>query len=125
MTKGQSTTRITRRFAAIAIFASTFATTAVPASAEKLTGDTTLKNTRPYGTPDKKHKHQAYDLTFNARDKGYTCRTNPKHSMNATDFVVGGQIHYEIDKNKAKIKTSQNKQVECKIVRVEQFTPAQ
>ena len=47
-----------------------------------------------------------------------SCRTDPDHSMNATDFVVGGPIHYEIDNNKANIKTPQNKKVSCKIVRV-------
>lgn len=125
MTKGQSTNSITRRFAAVAILASTFATTALPVSAEKIKGETTLKDSQTYGSPDKDHKHQGYDLIFNARDKGYTCRTNPKKSMDATDFVVGSQIRYEIDKDKAKIKTSANKEVQCKIVRVEHITPAQ
>jgi uncharacterized protein YcfJ len=39
--------------------------------------------------------------------------------MNATDFVVGTDVTYKIDGNKAKIKTPQNKEVGCKIVRVE------
>ena len=39
--------------------------------------------------------------------------------MNAIDFVVGTDVTYKIDGNKAKIKTPQNKEVECKIVRVE------
>jgi len=39
--------------------------------------------------------------------------------MNATDFVVGTQINYQIDGDKTKIKTPEGKQVECKIVRVE------
>jgi hypothetical protein len=92
---------------------------ALPALADKIKGPSTLKDFQPYGTKDKEHKHQAYDLSFEGQGKGYTCRTDPKHSVNATDFVVGGQINYEIDNNKATIKTSQNKKVDCKIVRVE------
>jgi phage gp45-like len=44
--------------------------------------------------------------------------------MNATDFVVGTQVHYEIDGDQAKIKTPEKKEVECKIVRVEAVTTA-
>jgi hypothetical protein len=39
--------------------------------------------------------------------------------MNATDFVVGTQVRYEIDGDKTKIWSSAGKKVECKIVRVE------
>jgi hypothetical protein len=39
--------------------------------------------------------------------------------VNATDFVVGGLIFYEIDNNKAKIKTAHNKKLNCEIVRAE------
>ena len=92
---------------------------AVPASASKLQGSTTLKDSQPTGTIDKEHKHQAYDLYFHASGKQYTCRTNPGKSMKATDFVVGSDLNYQIDGNKAKIKTPQGKQVQCKIVRVE------
>jgi hypothetical protein len=95
----------------------------VPASASKIKGSTTLKDFQPFGTRDKEHKHQAYDLSFEAQGKSYTCRTDSGKSMNATDFVVGTQINYEIDGNKTKIKTPEGKQVECKIVRVE-ATPA-
>lgn len=91
--------------------------TTLPSFADKIKGDSTLKDSQPYGTPDKEHKHQGYDLSFDAQGKTYTCRTDPDHSMNATDFVVGGPIHYEIDNNKANIKTPQNKKVDCKIVR--------
>jgi hypothetical protein len=94
------------------------------ASAEKLKGSTTLKDSQPYGTTDKEHKHQAYDLSFETQSKRYTCRTDPSKSMNATDFVVGSQINYEINGNKVKIRTPQNKEVECKVVRVEQVSAA-
>jgi hypothetical protein len=92
---------------------------AVPASGLKLKGSTTLKASQPTGTIDKEHKHQAYDLNFHASGKQYTCRTNPNKSMKATDFVVGSDVSYEIDGIKAKIKTPQGKQAQCKIVRVE------
>lgn len=93
---------------------------ALPASAAKIRGTSTLKDSQPYNVKDKKdNKHQAYDLTFDTQDKEYTCRTDPKKSMNATDFVVGSQITYEIDKDKGKIKNPADKKVECKIVRVE------
>jgi len=93
---------------------------AVPALADKkIQGTTTLKDSQPTANPPEKKKHQTYDLTFNATDKAYTCRTNPDKSMNATDFVVGGDIRYEIDGQKVKLKTAQGKQVECKVVRVE------
>lgn len=93
--------------------------TTLPASASKTKGTTTLKDSQPFGTTDKQHKHQAYDLSFDDQGKSYTCRTNSSKSMNATDFVVGTPINYEIDGNKAKIKTPQGKHVECTIVRVE------
>ena len=95
----------------------------ISAAASKIEGSTTLKDSQPTGTTDKEHKHQAYDLTFDAQGKSYTCRTNPKKSMNATDFVVGHEIKFEINGDKAKIKTPEKKEVECKIVRVE-ATPA-
>lgn len=76
----------------------------LPALAAKIEGTTTLKDSQPTGQPDKEHKHQAYDLFFEASDKQYTCRTNPKHSMNATDFVVGTNLKYQIDGNKAKLR---------------------
>ncbi len=102
-----------------AILAIATLVTTLPASADKLKGASTLKDFQPFGTTDKEHKHQAYDLSFDAKGHSYTCRTNYKKSTNATDFVVGNQITYEIDNNEATIKTQQNKKVECKIVRVE------
>jgi hypothetical protein len=93
---------------------------AMPALADKkIQGTTTLKDSQPTGTPDKEHKHQTYDLSFNSTDKAYTCRTDPNKSMNATDFVIGTDMKFEIDGSKAKITTPQGKQVECKVVRVE------
>ena len=91
------------------------------ASAENLKGPATLKDLQPFGTKDSEHNHQAYDLSFDAQGNSYTCRTDSGKSTNATDFVVGTQINYEIDKNKATIKTPRNKKVQCKIVRVERI----
>jgi hypothetical protein len=102
-----------------AILAAAILSMTLPAVADKIKGDTTLKDSQPFGTKDKQHKHQAYDLSFIGQGKSYTCRTDSGKSMNATDFVVGSAINYEINKNKAKIKTPENKQVDCKIVRVE------
>ncbi len=125
MTKRRNIIRVMQRLVAIAIFGTLTAATANQAFAEKIKGDTALKDFQPYGAPDKDHKHQGYEIIFSARDKGYTCRTNPKKSVDATEFIVGSQIHYEIDKNKAKIKTPDKKEVECKIVRVEQAPATQ
>jgi hypothetical protein len=100
--------------AAILVLAS-----AVSASASKLKGSTVLKDSQPTGTIDKEHKHQMYDLSFRAADNLYTCRTDPGKSMNATDFVVGNEMRYEIDGKKAKIRSREGKEVQCKIVRVE------
>ncbi len=69
-----------------AIFAAILSLT-LPSFADKIKGDTTLKDSQPYGTKDKEHKHQAYDLSFEGKGKSYTCRTDPGKSMNATDFV--------------------------------------
>jgi hypothetical protein len=82
-------------------------------------GTATLKDFQPYGTKDKEHKHQGYDFSFQSQDKSYTCRTDPKNSIKATDFVVGAEVKYKVDHNKAKIKNPQGKEVQCKIVRVE------
>jgi hypothetical protein len=91
----------------------------LPASAAKLKGNTTLKDSQTSGVKDKEHKHQAYDLFFLAAGKSYTCRTDSGKSMNATDFVIGTSMKYEIDGNKGKLETPEGKKVECKIVRVE------
>jgi hypothetical protein len=108
-----------RKAASTAILTLAILTTTLPSFADKIKGDTTLKDSQPHGTQDKQHKHQAYDLSFDAKGKNYTCRTDSKKSMDATEFVVGGKINYEINNNKATIKTPENKKVDCKIVRVE------
>lgn len=96
----------------------------VPAiAAKRLVGTMTLKDSQPYGIKDKEHKHQAYDLSFAAQGKNYTCRTEPGKSTNATDFVVGASMEYRIDGNKVEIKTPRGKDVKCKVVRVEVASP--
>jgi hypothetical protein len=92
---------------------------AVSASASKIIGSTTLKDSQPVGTIDKDAKYQAYDLFFQSAGQQYTCRTNPKKPINTTDFVIGSDIQYEIDENRATIRTPKGKKVDCKIVRVE------
>jgi len=94
-----------------------------PALAAKVKGTTNLKDLQTAGVKDKEHKHQAFDIFFDAGGKSYTCRTDSDKSMNATDFVVGSSIKYEIDGNKGKLESMEGKKVECKIVRVE-MTPA-
>jgi hypothetical protein len=96
-----------------------FAVTLTASAGNKLQGTMTLKDLQPFGTKDKEHKHQAYDLSFQAEGKNYTCRTDSGKSTNATEFVVGTDMKYQIDGNKAKIKTPQDKELQCKIVRVE------
>jgi gentisate 1,2-dioxygenase len=88
------------------------------AAGSKIEGTTTLKDFQPTGTTDKSHKNQQYDLSFVATGKEYTCRTNEKKSLKATDFVVGSDMKYEINGNKGKVKSSTGKQLECTIVRV-------
>lgn len=97
---------------------------ALPSFADKFKADTTLKDSQPYGVKDKDHKHQAYELSFDANGKNYNCRTDSGHSMNATDFVVGSPVHVEINGNKAKIRTTANKKVDCEIVRAEMLPTA-
>ncbi|HEY2039290.1 MAG TPA: hypothetical protein VGG95_06470 [Edaphobacter sp.] len=102
-----------------AILTLTMISAVLPVSAEKIKGSATLKDTQTTGMKDKQHKHQAYDLLFDAQGKSYTCRTDSNKSMNATDFVVGAQIRYEVDGDKTKIWSSEGKKVDCRIVRVE------
>lgn len=90
----------------------------------KLKGSTTLKDLQPAGTTDtKQHKNQQFDFTFVAAPNEYVCRTGPKTKLNATDFVVGSTISYEVDKDKAKLKSAGGKETKCTIVRV-QVAPA-
>jgi len=95
-------------------------TITMTAFASKIAGTTTLRDVQPTGSTDKKtHKHLQFDLFFDAQNMQYTCRSEQSKSMNATDFVVGSQVRYEISGDKGKLKTSDGKQVDCKIVRVE------
>ena len=89
------------------------------ASANKETGTTVLKDVQPAGTTDKKHKHQQYDLSLSTTSgTDYTCRTNEKDQVKATDFVVGSSVTYEFKDNKGKLKSSVGKKVDCTVVRV-------
>ena len=94
---------------------------ALSASAgDKQQGTATLKDLQPTGTTDKKtHKNQQYDFTFVAPPNQYTCRTPEKTKLNATDYVVGNSITYQIGGNKAKLKNASGKETKCTVVRVE------
>ena len=88
-------------------------------AANKEQGTTTLKDVQPAGTTDKKHKKQQYDLSFLSSKNDYTCRTNEKDKVNATDWVVGSPISYKVNGNKGEIKNTQSgKSVKCMVVRV-------
>jgi len=103
----------------VAVVITTFAIAITAVAGSKIEGTTTLTDFQPTGTIDKKtHKNQQYDLSFAASGKQYTCRTNEKKSLKATDFVVGSDMTYEIGGNKGKLKSATGKQVECTIVRV-------
>jgi hypothetical protein len=93
----------------------------LPASAaKKNAGATTLKDVQPAGTTDtKEKKNQQYDFIFEASGNHYTCRTSPKISVKAIDFVVGADVKYELDGDKGKLKTTAGKEVKCTVVRVE------
>ena len=106
-----------RKVYTIALLVITFAATA--AAGSKIEGTTTLKDFQPAGTTDKKtHKHQQFDLSFAASGKEYTCRTNEKESLKATDFVVGSDVTYAISGTKGKVKSASGKKAECTVVRV-------
>ena len=97
---------------------------ALPASAaKKNAGATTLKDVQPAGTTDTKDKKkQQYDFIFEASGNHYTCRTGPKTSVKAVDFVVGNDVKYEVDGDKGKLKTTAGKEVKCTVVRVEKIS---
>ena len=101
--------------------------TALSASAAKKdTGTSTLKDVQTVGTSDTKdNKNQQYDFIFDASGLHYTCRTSPKTSVKATDFVVGTDVKYEVDGDKVKLKTTVGKEVKCTVVRVEKASPQQ
>jgi len=91
------------------------------ASADKKDkGTTTLKDVQPAGeTNTKDKKKQQYDFIFEASGHHYTCRTGPKTSVKATDFVVGKDMKYQLDGDKGKLKSMTGKEVKCTVVRVE------
>lgn len=92
-------------------------------AAPKEQGTTTLNDVQPAGTTDKKDKkNQQYDFTFETSGNHYTCRTSPKTSIKATDFVVGSDVKYQLDGDKGKLKTSAGKEVKCTVVRVEKIS---
>ncbi|HUN89782.1 MAG TPA: hypothetical protein VMU28_13370 [Terriglobales bacterium] len=90
----------------------------------KQKGTTVLKDFQPAGTTDKQQKNQIYDLLFVADGNSYTCRTAYDKKINAAEFIVGDNIQYQINGNKADIKNSHGKQAKCTVVRVEKDTGA-
>jgi hypothetical protein len=95
-------------------------------AAKKQTGTTTLKDVQPAGTTNTKdQKKQLYDFTFDASGHHYICRTSPKTSVKATDFVVGSDVKYELDGDKGKLKTAAGKDLKCTVVRVEAVSTRQ
>ena len=96
---------------------------ALPAAgADKLTGSATLKDFQPAGTTDKKHKHQQYDFTFVAAGSQYTCRTKEREKLKASEFPVGSEISYEVNKDKGKVKNQEGREESCTMVRVEKLS---
>jgi hypothetical protein len=94
---------------------------ALPATAKKEKGTTTLKDAQPAGTTDKKNKNQQFDFSFDASGMSYVCRTSHKNEVKATDFVVGTNLTYELDEHKGKLKNASGEQVKCNVVRVEKL----
>lgn len=92
-------------------------------AANKESGTTTLKNVQPAGTTDKQHKKQQFDLSFTTSKNDYTCRSNEKDKVQATQWVVGSDITYKINGNKGEVKNTQSgKSVKCTVVRVAPVT---
>ena len=110
-----------RRWIVVLLLTMVSAVTA--SAAKKDTGTTTLKDVQPAGTTDtKEKKKQQYDFVFEASGNHYTCRTSPKTSVKAVDFVVGSDVKYEVDGEKGKLKTMAGKQVQCTVVRIEKIS---
>ncbi len=103
------------------IFAVALCLAGTAVAAQKESGTTKLVNVEPAGTTDKKHKHQQYDFTFDAQTHEYTCRSKEGDKINATDFVVGSNVDYQVKGNKGKVKGPTGKQVSCTVVRVAQL----
>ena len=107
----------------IAVLLMTVVVDLTASAAKKDTGTTTLKDVQPAGTTDTKDKKkQQYDFIFEASGNHYTCRTSPKTSVKAIDFVVGSDVKYEVDGDEGKLKTPAGKQVKCTVVRVEKVS---
>ena len=107
----------------IAVLLMTVVIDLTASAAKKDAGTTTLKDVQPAGTTDTKDKKkQQYDFIFEASGNHYTCRTSPKTSVKAVDFVVNSDVKYEVDGDKGKLKTTAGKQVKCTVVRVEQVS---
>jgi hypothetical protein len=107
----------------IAVLLMTVVVDLTASAAKKDTGTTTLKDVQPAGTTDTKDKKkQQYDFIFEASGNHYTCRTSPKTSVKAIDFVVGSDVKYEVDGDAGKLKTTAGKQVKCTVVRVEKVS---
>jgi hypothetical protein len=97
----------------------------LPAMAgDKQKGAATLKDFQPAGTTDKNQKKQLFDLTFDTAGNEYVCRTKNDDKVKATEWPVGSNITFELDDDKAKLKSDRGKKVECKVVRVEAIKPA-
>jgi hypothetical protein len=95
----------------------------LPATAgDKQKGTASLKDFQPAGTTDKKHKHQQFDFTFVVSGTQYTCRSPEGTKLKATEFPVGSDITYEIDKDKGKVKNTSGKEVKCTVMRVENLS---
>ena len=107
----------------IAVLLMTVLVDLTASAAKKDAGTTTLKDVQPAGTTDTKDKKkQQYDFIFEASGNHYTCRSSPKTSVKAIDFVVGSDVKYEVDGDKSKLKTAAGKQVKCTVVRVEKVS---
>ena len=91
------------------------------AMAKKEKGTTTLKDVQPAGTTDKNKKNQQFDFSFDASGMSYVCRTSHKTEVQATDFVVGTNLTYQMDEHEGKLKNASGKQVKCTVVRVEKL----
>jgi hypothetical protein len=115
--------RTMRKLGAILILVTLCAVTV--SVAEKQKGTTNLQDVQPVGITDKKNKNQQLDFSFEASGMHYTCRTSPKTSVKATDFVVGHVVDFEVNGDNGKLKNKNGKSVKCKVVRVENLSKPQ
>ena len=110
-----------RHWKVVLLVALTCAFPAVGAS-EKQKGTSSLKDFQPAGDTSKKDKNQQYDFIFVASGTQYTCRTSYKTKIKATDYPVGSDIKYQVDKDKGEVKNMAGKGTKCNIVRVEKVS---